>query len=126
VAGPIPAARLGHTLMHEHLAVGFPGWWTDYLGAGPAFRDLVFKCVDRIEELKSAGFSSLLDPCPSDMGRDVDLMGEVAARTGFNIIFATGLCFWPAARSSGAPRRALRCWTLSSASALPMSTPIDI
>ena len=42
VAGLIPAARLGRTLMHEHLAVGFPGWRTDYLAAGPALRDLVF------------------------------------------------------------------------------------
>jgi phosphotriesterase-related protein len=41
--------------------------------------------------LKSAGFTSLLDPCPNDLGRSVDLMGEVAARTGFNIICATGL-----------------------------------
>jgi phosphotriesterase-related protein len=95
VAGPIAVAALGRTLMHEHLQVGFPGWESDRLRPGPTFREVVARCVDRIEELKSAGFSSLLDPCPSDMGRDVELMGEVAARTGFNIIFATGLYFDP-------------------------------
>ena len=48
-------------------------------------------CVDRIEELKAGGFSSLLDPCPSDLGRDPELYAEVARRTGFNILFATGI-----------------------------------
>jgi len=47
-------------------------------------------CVDRLQELKAAGYSSLLDPCPNDVGRDVHLMGEAAARAGFNIVCATG------------------------------------
>ena len=89
--GPIKVADLGHTLMHEHLTIAMPGAGTDSLRRGPAYRDMVATCVDQIEELKSAGYSSLVDPCASDMGRDVCLIGEVAARTGFNIIFAAGL-----------------------------------
>jgi phosphotriesterase-related protein len=77
--------------MHEHLLVGLPGWEADTQLSPPDFRNMVAACVDRLEELKSAGFASLVDPCPSDLGRNVDLFGEVAARTGFNIIFATGL-----------------------------------
>lgn len=90
VTGPIPVEALGRTLMHEHLSLGVPGWELDKLEPGPTFRDLVARCVDSIAELKSAGFASLVDPCPSDMGRDVELMREVARRTGFNIICATG------------------------------------
>ncbi len=91
VAGQIELRDLGRTLMHEHLVIGFPGWASDTRVPAPDFRNMVAACVDRVEELKSAGFSTLVDPCPNDLGRDIDLMGEVAARTGFNVIFATGL-----------------------------------
>lgn len=89
--GPIMVADLGATLMHEHLTIAFLGTETDSLRRGPAFRDMVATCVDQIEELKAAGYTSLVDPCPSDLGRNIDLIGEVSSRTNFNIIFATGL-----------------------------------
>ncbi|MGD0191238.1 MAG: phosphotriesterase-related protein [Rhizomicrobium sp.] len=89
--GSIAVESLGKTLMHEHLVIGFPGWDSDTSAAGMSFRDMTAVCADRIAELKSAGFSTLLDPCPNDIGRDVGLMAEVASRTGFNIVFATGL-----------------------------------
>ncbi|MGE0383989.1 MAG: phosphotriesterase [Gammaproteobacteria bacterium] len=91
VNGPVRCADLGRTLMHEHLAVSFAGWDTDPTASRPALREMIAECVDRVEELKSAGYRSLVDPCPIDLGRHVELMGEVAARTGFNIVFATGL-----------------------------------
>jgi phosphotriesterase-related protein len=77
--------------MHEHLVVGMPGWESDTRIPRPEFRDMVAKCVDRIQELQDGGYDTIIDPCPSDLGRNVDLFGEVAARTGFNIIFAAGL-----------------------------------
>jgi phosphotriesterase-related protein len=89
--GRVQAGALGRTLMHEHLVTGLPGWDSDTRAPAPAFRDMVAACVDRVQELQDAGYSSLVDPCPSDLGRNADLIGEVAARTGFNIIFATGL-----------------------------------
>jgi phosphotriesterase-related protein len=89
VTGPVQIASLGRTLMHEHLLVGAPGWEFDE-PSGLSFSDMVERCVDRIEELKSAGYSSMVDPCPMDMGRDVELMREVSRRTNFNIICATG------------------------------------
>jgi len=90
VLGPVPAANLGRTLMHEHLQVEVPGSEFDILDPPMPFTDRVARCVDHVEELKDAGFSSMVDPCPIDMGRDVELMREVASRTGFNIICATG------------------------------------
>ena len=91
VDGPIELDRLGKTLMHEHLLIALPGWDGDSLANPRDRRDMVARCIDLVQELQDHGFSSLLDPCPNDLGRDVDLMGEVAARTGFNILFATGL-----------------------------------
>jgi phosphotriesterase-related protein len=89
--GPVSAEKLGRTLMHEHLVIGMPGWDSDTRAPRPDYRNMVAKCVDQIQELQAAGFNTLLDPCPSDLGRNAELIGEVAARTGFNIIFAVGL-----------------------------------
>ncbi|MCG3170426.1 MAG: Phosphotriesterase homology protein [Pseudomonadales bacterium] len=91
VCGPVPLASLGVTLMHEHLLIGCSGWQADTLNPGPSRRDMLAVCVDRITELQDRGIRSLVDPCPNDMGRDVEFAAEVAARTGFNIVCATGL-----------------------------------
>lgn len=91
VLGPRPAANLGITLMHEHLLVGWPGWQADAAATGVARRDLVKLCIDRMLELKSLGLHTLLDPCPIDLGRDVELMAEVSQATGVDIVCATGL-----------------------------------
>jgi phosphotriesterase-related protein len=91
VLGPCPSDRLGTTLMHEHLLIGWPGWEID--AAAPPFnrKDTVKMCCDRMVELKELGLQTFLDPCPMDLGRDVELMAEVAQATGVNIICATGL-----------------------------------
>lgn len=91
VTGSIPLDRLGRTLMHEHLLVGYPGWESDTVRPGPAAREHFRVAVDRIQELQALGFSSLLDPCPNDLGRDVELMAKVAQHTGFHIVCSTGL-----------------------------------
>src|ERR1700678_1567581 len=74
--GSVDVDRLGKTLMHEHLVIGFPGWDSDTSAPSQSFREMTAVCLDRIGELKSAGFSTLLDPCPNDIGRDVELMAE--------------------------------------------------
>jgi phosphotriesterase-related protein len=89
--GKTPIESLGKTLMHEHLTVSFGGWEGDTSAPRRSREEAIRICVDQVEELKSGGYGALLDPCPNDLGRDVDLMGEVAARTGFKILFAVGL-----------------------------------
>lgn len=91
VTGSTTPEQLGRTLMHEHLVIGYPGWEADSIRPGPAARERFSVCVDRIEEMKGLGYASLLDPCPNDLGRDVELMARVAQHTGFQIICATGL-----------------------------------
>ena len=90
VTGTIDASELGRTLMHEHLAVGYPGW-ESATNEAPDFSEMLKVCVGRIEELQALGYRSLVDPCPSDLGRDPELMVAAAEATGFNIICATGL-----------------------------------
>lgn len=91
VTGERGVEDLGPTLMHEHLAIGLAGWETDSAHPGPSFREAVAICSDRVSELRSYGIASFVDPCPSDLGRDVRLMAEVSGRTGLNVIAATGL-----------------------------------
>ena len=91
VTGPISPDDLGRTLMHEHLTVGWPGAESHTTVARRSRADVVAVCVDRIAELQELGYSTLVDPCPNDLGRDVSLLVEVSEATGFNIICATGL-----------------------------------
>jgi phosphotriesterase-related protein len=91
VTGQVSPSQLGRTLMHEHLLIGYPGAESDTARPGLKRGEMTAICVDRIEELKSEGVTSMLDPCPSDLGRDVEFIAEVAQKTGFQIICATGL-----------------------------------
>ena len=89
--GAIPPEQLGRTLMHEHLLIGYPGFESDTIRPGPTREEMFQICVDRIEELKSLGITAMVDPCPNDLGRDVEFAAKVSQRTRFPIVVATGL-----------------------------------
>ena len=91
VTGTTTPERLGRTLMHEHVVIGYPGYEIDWVRPGPSRKEMLARCVERIEEMKGLGITSMLDPCPADLGRDVEFMAEVAQRTNFQIVCATGL-----------------------------------
>jgi phosphotriesterase-related protein len=91
VTGPIAADALGVTLMHEHLVIGFAGWESDTLHPGPKRAEMIAMCCDKIAQMQAVGIRSMVDPCPNDLGRDVTLAAEVAQKTGFNIVCATGM-----------------------------------
>ncbi|MFT3925946.1 MAG: hypothetical protein QM778_25610 [Myxococcales bacterium] len=90
VTGPVRVEELGLTLVHEHLLLGYPGWFMD--GKAPPFRraEALARGVDRLQELRDFGVETFVDPCPMDLGRDVEFMAEVAQRSGMQIICATG------------------------------------
>jgi phosphotriesterase-related protein len=89
VTGRIRPSELGLTLVHEHLLIGFPGWFMDTIA--PFKRaDALAKAIDKLQELRGLGVRTFVDPCPSDLGRDVEFMAEVAQRSGMQIICATG------------------------------------
>jgi phosphotriesterase-related protein len=89
VTGRITPEQLGLTLVHEHLLIGYPGWFMDT--AHPFRRsEALARAVDALSELRALGVKTFVDPCPSDLGRDVEFMAEVAQRTGMQIICAAG------------------------------------
>src|SRR5213595_3602893 len=91
VRGPIDTARLGVTLMHEHVFVlsteimqNFPEPWGD---EDKRFTD----AVQRLNELKSRGVDSIVDLTVIGLGRYIPRINRVAERTDINIIVATGV-----------------------------------
>jgi phosphotriesterase-related protein len=90
VTGRARPEDFGTTLVHEHLLIGYPGWQMDALA--PRFRraDALSRGVDRMQELLALGVATFLDPCPMDLGRDVEFMAEVAQLSGMQIICTTG------------------------------------
>ena len=91
VTGTTTPEALGPTLMHEHLMIGYPGWQADTRIEPASEAENLAVCIDRIEEMKDLGYRAMVDPCPNDLGRDVEFMAKVAQRTGFQIVCATGL-----------------------------------
>jgi len=90
VTGRAHPDDLGMTLMHEHLLVGYPGWQMDALAPRFKREDALARGVARLQELRELGVRTFVDPCPMDLGRDVEFMAEVAERSGMRIICTTG------------------------------------
>ncbi len=89
--GPIEAAALGRTLIHEHVLAGYPGWFMDT--RLPPFRraDALLQVSEQFQRLHDYGVRSVVDPCPSDLGRDVEFVAEVSQRSGIALICTTGV-----------------------------------
>jgi len=91
VTGTISTDKLGATLMHEHLLIGWAGWELDCTAPRFERKAALKQATERLKELKDLGLGTFVDPCPNDIGRDVVFMAEVADASGVNIICSTGL-----------------------------------
>jgi phosphotriesterase-related protein len=89
--GTLSFDALGRTLIHEHVHVGVPGWQFDLKAPKPVRAEMLARAVDKLQELQAHGGNTIVDPCPMDLGRDVEFVAEVAERSGTNIIIATGV-----------------------------------
>jgi phosphotriesterase-related protein len=100
VTGPVDAAELGRTLVHEHIRISYYGEELD-----PRYSwdraETVERAVDKMGELLDAGFRTFVDPCPIELGRDPELYAEISARSGMRIVCTTG--FYTEHLSSGLP-----------------------
>ncbi len=94
VTGTCALEDLGRTLVHEHLLVGYPGWQMDALAPRFDRREAYRRAVDMLVQVREQhGLRTLLDPCPMDLGRDVEFMAEVSQASGLQIICTTGAYF---------------------------------
>jgi phosphotriesterase-related protein len=91
VLGPVDAAELGRTLMHEHVFVltsdvqrNYPDEWGDEDAR-------VADAVRRLAELPRNGIGTIVDVTVIGQGRDVARIKRIAGQVpGLNVVIATG------------------------------------
>ena len=90
VTGSIPVEKLGRTLAHEHVFVvgeefrqNYQADWDEEEKIAQAVRDL--------NELKSLGIDSIMDPTVIGLGRYIPRIQRIAEQTDLNIVVATGV-----------------------------------
>ncbi|HEV8296607.1 MAG TPA: phosphotriesterase-related protein [Acidimicrobiales bacterium] len=93
VGGPVDAADLGVTLMHEHLCIlsdglvqAFPRVWDR--------QACLDEAVARMHEAASHGVRTVVDLTVLGLGRDIDFIAEVAAQVPVNVVVATGAYYF--------------------------------
>jgi phosphotriesterase-related protein len=89
VTGPVPVDRLGVTLWHEHVVVLSVGLRSAYPQTFPRSH-VVSTCIEQLTALRESGVQTVVDHTPYDLGRDVELLAEVSAASGLQIVCCTG------------------------------------
>ena len=89
IRGPIDASALGRTLIHEHVILMDMEYTFNY--RPDFFEDgTITMAAARLNELKSAGYDTIIDLTVLGLGRHIQSMAKVAALTDLNIIVSTG------------------------------------
>ncbi|MCX7981805.1 MAG: hypothetical protein N2572_02700 [Syntrophales bacterium] len=92
VLGPIPAEKLGTTLIHEHFAFAYPGWFADSTMYPENWKEAYKTGLRVIKTAWDVGVRTIVDATPNDTGgRNVELYKKLARKTRMNIICSTGL-----------------------------------
>jgi len=90
--GPIDTADLGFTLMHEHILIANPSMrkaFPDWIDSEAH----VEKATAEVRAAKERGVRTLVDLTPINLGRDIEIIREVARRAEMQVVVATGL-YW--------------------------------
>ncbi len=88
VLGPIDTAKLGTTLIHEHImssSIGIPQNYPEVLERG-----YMKHIVDGLKRTKAGGIDTVVDATTLDLGRDVNILATASRLSGVNIIACTG------------------------------------
>jgi phosphotriesterase-related protein len=88
--GPLPAERLGTTLIHEHVFVGHPELDLNLPHPEWSEDDAVEIAVAGFERLWALGVRTVVDLTVLGLGRDVARVGRVAERTRVQLVASTG------------------------------------
>ena len=92
VLGPVPAADLGTTAIHEHLFIDTSSYWIRQFGRPKpeAVLDDEALAVTELAHFTAAGGHTMVDITPIGIGRNPEACRRVAQATGLNIVAATG------------------------------------
>jgi predicted metal-dependent phosphotriesterase family hydrolase len=103
VRGPIDAAALGTTLVHEHVLVDFGGAATASRSRYDA--DAVFRtALPHLVEVRERGCRTLVECTPAYLGRDPQLLAGLSEASGLQIVTNTG--YYGAADDIAIPKHA--------------------
>ena len=103
VTGPIPAAQLGLTLMHEHVLVDFIG--ADQVSPRRYDANHAFTAaLPHLLQARKNGCRTLVECTPAFLGRDVMLLRRLSEASDLQILTNTGL--YGAAKDKHLPRYA--------------------
>ncbi|MCW2680279.1 MAG: putative Phosphotriesterase [Frankiales bacterium] len=89
--GPVDAADLGPTLMHEHIFVLTPDVQQNYPQEWGSEEDRIADAVSKLNEVAALGVKTIVDPTVVGLGRYLPRIAKVAAQVDLNIVCATGL-----------------------------------
>jgi phosphotriesterase-related protein len=92
--GPVATTGLGATLMHEHIVTRSPGVHENWphLFDRPAILEGAER---KMADLYARGIRTIVDLTTVDLGRDIDLIVDVARRSRVQVIVATGVWWMP-------------------------------
>ncbi len=89
VTGPIPSARLGRTLIHEHVVVDFIG--AAKTSPGRYDHEVAFQtALPHFQKLRERGVQSLVECTPRFIGRNPALLRRLSEASGVQILTNTG------------------------------------
>jgi phosphotriesterase-related protein len=95
VGGPVDAAELGTTLMHEHIFILQPEALQNWGHAfGPSYwneQQRLDDAVAKLSAVRDAGIKTIVDPTVHGLGRYIPRIQELGTRVDLNIVVATGL-----------------------------------
>jgi phosphotriesterase-related protein len=92
--GPVATAELGPTLMHEHIVTRSPGVHENW----PHLFDrpeILAIAERKMADLYARGIRTIVDLTTVDLGRDIELIVDVATRSRVHVIVATGVWWMP-------------------------------
>ncbi|HEY8766924.1 MAG TPA: phosphotriesterase-related protein [Dehalococcoidia bacterium] len=90
VSGPLDTAKLGFTLMHEHIMVQSPGVKDNF----PVYdrKAEIASAIQKVKDAQSRGVNTFVDLTPGHW-RDIPFVKDVVKGSGALVIVATGL-YW--------------------------------
>ena len=100
--GSLATAQLGPTLMHEHIVTRSPGVHENWPHLFE--RNAILEMAQqKLADLHTRGIRTIVDLTTVDLGRDIDLIADVARRSPVQVIVATHISddILPALRAAG-------------------------
>jgi phosphotriesterase-related protein len=92
--GPVATDELGPTLMHEHIVTRSPGVQENWPHLWNRAEILAI-AERKMTDLHDRGIRTIVDLTTVDLGRDIELIVDVARRSRVHVVVATGVWWMP-------------------------------